>query len=776
MTQSARNAGAKGSAGSRAASRPAAARKAGAPDRVMATLALDEPVSRVKLVSSARAAALEKLGIASVRDLVNHYPRRYLDLTQVCTIAEATIGASCTMSGTVHAVKLKRPRPRLSLTEITLVDGTGTLIVTMFRQPWLADKLKPGMTLAIAGKVTFDYGFKRMTNPFLDVLSEAEDDGSDEGGAKGGAAVPRRAEGSIVPVHGATEKVPAAIMRNMVRNALEITSGMLDPLPLEIRCRYRLMSRGVALRCIQFPKTMDEVHQARRRLAYEELLLLELFMMQQARARTEGLQATAHVIDGAHMRALATALPFTLTDEQQRARDELLSVMAGPFAANHMLFGDVGTGKTVVAAHALAAAADSGGQALLMAPTEVLARQHEKSLAPLLDAAGVTHGVLTGSSTAAEREELLGRLASGELQVLIGTHALLEDAVVPARLTLVVIDEQQRFGVDQRERLLRKGEAAGLAADALFLTATPIPRSMALALFGNFTLSYLHHGPHDTANRTTSVVAKKDVGLSYDAARAQLEAGHQAYVVCPLIGKSAEERDAQASGGGRQGSEDEELAFPCVAIESDADLADDDVTAATKEAAFLQEKVFADYDVELLHGGMDAASKQDVMDRFARGEIDVLVATTVIEVGVDVPNATVMIIQDADRFGLAQLHQLRGRVGRGEAPGEVFLVSASQTDAALARLSAMERTNDGYELAAYDLSLRREGDIMGNRQSGAGVLRLVNVVRDGALIKCAHADARAIMEVDPDLALPDHAALAREIRLLFKDERVGAGG
>ncbi len=754
-------------AGSEAAKRRGAARSS-APDRVTATLSLDEPVGRVKLVSPGRAAALEKLGITTVRDLVNHYPRRYLDLSQVCTIAEAPIGSSCTLSATVHAAKLKRPRPRLSLTEITLVDGTGTLIVAMFRQPWLAEKLRPGMIVAVAGKVTFDYGFKRMINPFLDVLSEAE-------GAGGGAA-PRKVEGSIVPVHGATEKVPVAIMRNMVGNALEMTQGMLDPLPLDVRCRYRLMSRGMALQCIQFPKTMDEVHQARRRLAYEELLFLELFMMQQARARTKGMLAAVHTVDGPHLRALAEALPFTLTDEQQRARDELLAVMGSPFAASHMLFGDVGTGKTVVAAHALAAAADSGGQALLMAPTEVLARQHEKSLSPLLDAAGVTHGVLTGSTAAAEREDLLERLASGELQVLIGTHALLEDAVRPARMTLAVIDEQQRFGVDQRERLLRKGEPAGLVADALFLTATPIPRSMALALFGSFTLSYLRHGPHDAANRTTKVLAKKDVGLAYDAARAQLEAGHQVYVVCPLIGKSAEERDGLAVGGGRQGDDEEELAFPCVAIESDDDLADDDITAATKEAAFLQAKVFADYEVGLLHGGMDAASKQDVMERFSRGEIDVLVATTVIEVGVDVPNATVMVIQDADRFGLAQLHQLRGRVGRGEAPGEVFLVSASQTEAALARLAAMERTDDGYELAAYDLSLRREGDIMGNRQSGAGVLRLVNVVRDGALIECAHADARAIMEADPELALPDHVALAREMRLLFKNDRVGAGG
>lgn len=742
-------------------------------DRVAATLSLDEPAGRVKSVSPARASVLADRGIETVRDLVNYYPRRYIDLTNVCSIASAPIGQSSTLSGIVHAVKVKKPRPRMSLTEITLVDGTGTLMVTVFRQPWLANRLKPGMQLAVAGKVVFEYGFKRMTNPFLDVVGDApEADNAED------TAVPamKKVEGSIVPVHAASEKLSPTLIRRMVRNALDQVRGMLDPLPLDLRCRYRLMSRGQALACIQFPKTMEEARQARRRLAYEELLMLELFMMQQVHARSVGLYPTAHTVDGPHMRALEAALPFQLTDEQVRARDELLGVMAQPHPANHMLFGDVGTGKTVVAAHALAAAADSEGQALLMAPTEVLARQHAKSLAPLLEAAGISFAVLTGSTPASEREVILEGLREGSLQVLIGTHALLEDSVVPKRMTLAIVDEQQRFGVNQRDKLLEKGKGDGWAADALFLTATPIPRSMALALFGNFTLSYLKHGPHDDATRTTSVLAKKEVGTAYDAVRAQLEAGHQAYVVCPLIGKGSDERDALTAQGAKGEARDSAESFPCVSIESDADLVDDDVTAATKEAAFLQEKVFADYEVGLLHGGMDAASKQETMERFARGEIDVLVATTVIEVGVDVPNATVMVIQDADRFGLAQLHQLRGRVGRGDASGEVYLVSASQTEEAIKRLRAMETITDGYELAAYDLSLRREGDIMGNRQSGAGVLRLVNVVRDGKLIEAAHADALAIMGSDPELALPDHVALAREIRLLFKDERVGAGG
>ena len=335
-----------------------------------------------------------------------------------------------------------------------------------------------------------------------------------------------------------------------------------------------------------------------------------------------------------------------------------------------------------------------------------------------------------------------------------------------------MIDEQQRFGVDQRAKLLAKGAAP----DALYLTATPIPRTLALALFGDLTLSYIKHRPHAAAQRTTRVVAKQNRGEAYDAARAALARGEQVYVVCPLIGKDAEERDAKAAGKRTPQEGDAEEFHPHVAIEGEGDFADDNISAAVKEARFLQTSVFADYRVELLHGGMSSKDKQQVMDRFRAGETHVLVATTVIEVGVDVPQATVMIIEDADRFGLSQLHQLRGRVGRGSLDAQVFLVSASRQETALARLAAMERTDDGYELAAFDLSLRREGDILGNRQSGASTLKLVNVVRDGAVIEAAHEDARLIMETDPRLEEPDHVALGREVRLLFKGDHAVAGG
>ena len=726
------------------------------PDRLAATLALDESVGRVRLVSPARARALDGLGIRTVRDLATHFPRRYIDLSRKATVAAGVIGEQCTVEGAVHEIKLKKPKPRLTLVELSLVDGTGVLMVTCFRQPWLMDQVKPGMRIAVAGKLEFNYGFKRMTNPYLEVL-----DGE-------GAA-----EGMIIPVHPACEKISAAWMRRLVGNALEAVCGLHDPLPLELRAKYRLMSRGAALSCIHFPHAMDEVAEARRRLVYEELLLLELMLMRESRERTDGCEPVVHAVDGPRMAALAEAVPFRLTDEQEEAKRDILAALAAPQTANHLL-GDVGTGKTVVAAFALAAAADTGAQALLMAPTEVLARQHGKSLGPLFDAAGISWAVLTGSTPSAEREAVLARVAEGSVDVLIGTHALLEDDVAPRRLSLVVIDEQQRFGVEQRAKLLAKGDAP----DALYLT--PIPRSLALALFGNLTLSYLKHRPHDAAQRATFVHQKADRGHAYDAARAALARGEQVYVVCPLIGQDSGERDAKAadggSGGRRREADEEAYEYAAISIETDDDLEGDDVAAAAKEASYLQGTVFADYRVELLHGRMPASEKQAVMQRFRDNETQVLVATTVIEVGVDVPNATVMIVEDADRFGLSQLHQLRGRVGRGEKAAEVHLVSASKSDAALTRLSAMVDTDDGFELASYDLSLRREGDILGNRQHGASGLKLVNVMRDGAVIEAAHADAAAILEEDPNLELPAHRALAREVRIVYANDHVAQGG
>lgn len=716
-------------------------------DRLAATLRLDAPVACVTGVSSARAAALSSLGIHTVRDLVCHFPRRYLDMSTLTSIADARIGEKATIVATVHEAQVKRPKPKLDLTEVTLVDGTGTLIATFFRQPWLAKTLVPGTRVSVSGEVEFNYGFKRMTVPFLDRLEADE-----------------AAQGRVIPLHRASEKIPAGQMRRLVENALQAATPCYDPLPLELRCRYRLPSRANALHAIHFPTSMGEAAQARRRLAYEEVLLLELHLMRRSLAESKATPSFAHVVDGPALAALGCALPFSLTDDQRSAVDEILARMAQPTRMEHMVLGDVGTGKTVVAAHALAAAADSGSQALMMGPTEVLANQYAASLGPLLDAVGVPWTLITGSTPPQARDVALAGLASGEIAVAFGTHALLEDSVACKNCSLVVVDEEQRFGVEQRSKLASKGRGA----DVLLMTATPIPRSLALAVYGTMSLSYVRQVPFDRPPRKTHVVGFRERGRAYDAALAACKRGEQVYVVCPLVGEKKPE-DAK-SGKAAQDDFEEDVHF----IDSDADMPGTNAKAAQAEAAFLQAKTFSAYKVGLLHGRMKPDEKRRVMEEFRDGRIDVLVSTTVIEVGVDVPRATVMIVEDADRFGLSQLHQLRGRVGRGDLPGEVYLIATTSNDEAIARLSAMEQTDDGFRLAEYDLSLRREGDILGSRQHGASKLKLVNVVRDAALIEAAHADARALLDEDPDGRSEWARCLYHEVDSVFADESRGS--
>lgn len=721
-------------------------------DRLKATLSLEEGVGSLRGVSNARAVALSKLGIHNVRDLLTHYPRRYIDLTRMRTVASAQIGERCTIAGDVVGVRLKRPRPNLPIVEVSVNDGTATMIASFFRQPWIKDKVHEGQRIVVAGKTEFNYGFLRMANPFIEV--------QDAEGA--GMLV-----GRVVPVHPATAKVSPAQMRSLMKTACDGARGAFDPIPLSLRIRRDLMARGKAIYSVHFPASMDEVAQAKRRLVYEELLLMQLFLMRASRNRSNDADATSHVVDGPACRALRATLPFSLTDEQDRSVRDLLGSMALSRATSRMLLGDVGTGKTIVAAFGLAAAADSGGQAMLMAPTEVLAQQHYRNLAPLLERAGASCALLTGSTPKDERQDVLDGLRNLDVQVLIGTHALLEDDVVPAKLTFVAIDEQQRFGVGQRSCLLAKGAAP----DALYLTATPIPRTLALALFGGLELSYIRKRPMEGASRVTRVVRKSARGHAYDAAKAALARGEQVYVVCPLIGVGSEERAQRAANrlGFSSGDVDDERYVPPVVIDADADYLAGDAASAVKEARFLQEKVFVDNRVELLHGGMRSDKKQAVMQAFYDGDVDVLVSTTVIEVGIDVAKATVMIIEDADRFGLSQLHQLRGRVGRGSLDSEVYLVSASESEDALARLRKLEDSDDGFEVSEFDLSLRHEGDLLGYRQSGASILKLVDISRDGELVEQAHDDAAALLDADPDLEDASNAALARELRLVFGD-------
>lgn len=682
-------------------------------DRAERLAAHDLPAAGSRFVDASRAVLLEKLGVRTIGDLVRHYPFRYLDLTSTATLREARPGVETTVIGRVHQVQVKKPRPRLSVTEVSIVDGTGVLIGVWFNQPWVQTRFAVGEQVAFAGKVEIDYGLKQIKAPFVEKLGESAEDYR-----------PR-----VLPVHRATDGLTTGWLRRLIAAAVDDFADVPDHLPAALRIERGLVPLSHALSVIQFPQSMADAASARLRLAYDELLMLQLYMAMRRHALTREQAGLAHRVDGPALEALRAAIPFELTADQTRATTEILADMAEPRPMNRMLLGDVGTGKTLVAAQALAAAADTGSQAAMMAPTEVLATQYAEKVGPLLDAAGVAWTLLTGSTPAAKRREILAGLADGSISVVFGTHALLEQSVAFKRLTLSIVDEQHRFGVNQRLGLRGKGAAA----DLLVMTATPIPRSLALTLYGDLATSYLRERPHAKAGVVTKLTTIAGSGKAHAAVKKAVKDGRQAYVVCALVDES--------------------------------DLAE--AKAATREAERLRVEVFPTLRVGLLTGRMRPAEKADVMARFRAGEIDVLVATTVIEVGVDVPNATVMIVENAEKFGLAQLHQLRGRVGRGEHPGEVWLVSDARGKEARERLATLEETSDGFALAEADLRLRGEGQVLGDRQHGMPDLRLASLIDDLDLVELARKDAYALVAADPHLSAPEHGPLLREVRRTF---------
>ncbi len=685
--------------------------------RAEALTAWDSPVSVVRFVDDARTVALERLGIRTVEDLLRHYPFRFLDLTSTPTLAEVQVGSDATVVGRVHEVRVKKPRSRLTITEVGIVDGTGVLLGVWFNQPYAARRFAPGDRVAFAGRVQLEFGLKQIRTPFAEKLGEEDDP---------------TLTARVLPVHRATEGISTNWMRRLVAEALGQYSDVPDFLPARLRIERDLWPLTSALRCIHFPEESADAGHARRRLAYDELFVLQVGLAIRRHGLVDERKGVPHVLDGPALTALRDDPPFSLTGDQTRAVSEILADMASQRPMNRMLLGDVGTGKTIVAAHALAAAADTLAQAAMMAPTEVLAEQYALRLGPLLDTLGIPWTLLTGSTSSAQRSETLRRVAEGSVAVLFGTHALLEETVQFAALSLAVVDEQHRFGVVQRLGLRGKGEAV----DMLVMTATPIPRTLALTLYGDLDVSYLRERPSGRSaesNVTTTVMGPQLRPSAYERVRLAVRAGRQAYVICALVEESTA---AEAK-------------------------------AAVREAERLRADVFDDLRVGLLTGKMKPADKTATMHAFRAGAIDVLVATTVVEVGVDVPNATVMVVEDAERFGLAQLHQLRGRIGRGEHPGEFILFANPSTDEGRARMDAIATTADGFELAERDLVLRGEGQVLGERQHGLPELRLASLIRDADLLDQARADAVALVSTDPHLRTAEHLPLARELRRRF---------
>ena len=695
-------------------------------------LAWGQSAQQARYVNASRAKLLDTLGIRRIGDLLHHAPYRYLDLSNTSQLGPVQPGEA-TVVGSVYEVVKRKTRGRggkyLTITEVTLTDGTGTLIGVWFNQPWVEATYKKGQVLAFSGDIKYRNGLKQIIQPFVEKISDVVQAQEESGQTSAQTQNPQYSHmGKILPVHSTTEGLSVGWMRRLIAAAIDDYVPVSEYLPRSTLERRGLAPYAWALKTVHFPQKIDEIQIARDRLAYGELLDLQLLAARRRYRMTREVSGHVHTAFGQFHQSLSEQIPFNLTDDQSQAVMEILDDMAAAHPMQRLLLGDVGTGKTLVAAYALAVAADSGGQATMMAPTEVLAQQYAHKLGPLFDQIGLPWGLLTGSSSAQERALLLEGLAQGEIKVLFGTHALLEDEVRFKHMTLAIVDEQHRFGVQQRKTLHAKGEGA----DVLVMSATPIPRTLTLTAFGDLAASYLHTRPIAGAGINTKKCKFSKIAEAYDAIHAAVEEGRQAYIVCALIDESSK-IEAQS------------------AVQMMEELAAGE---------------FSNRKVEVLTGKMKPREKTQIMDRFRAGEIDILISTTVIEVGVDVHNATVMLILDADRYGLAQLHQLRGRVGRGKHPGEVWLISDSFSQAAKERFEALLSTDDGFRLAELDLEQRGAGEMLGTRQSGIAKLKFADLSKDIELIEAARQDAFALIDADPNLEGAELALLSVRIDAL----------
>jgi ATP-dependent DNA helicase RecG len=659
--------------------------------------------------------AAEALGIETVGDLLEHLPREHADRRETTPVNLLALDQDATVSVLVRSVAVRpmRQRGRWRI-EARVSDESGPLVAVWFGRPrFVADQFAPGQSLVLHGRY-------KPRNQFHVKEHEVVQNG-------GGVL---QSQG-LLPLYPTTEGLPRERIRNLMWRERERMHDVTEPLPARLRIAEHLPDRPAALRAIHFPEEPDDSAAARERLAFEELLLLELSLAARKRARAEGARAPVVHGSGELVDPWLAGLPFALTDDQRAAVERIDRDMASERPMQRLLMGEVGSGKTVVALHAMLRAAEAGHQAALMAPTETLAEQHMLTLDRLLGGL-VPIGLLTGSTPAARRREIMGRLASGELALVVGTHALIEPVVEFRSLAVAVVDEQHRFGVRQRAALDAKA-AAELAPHVLHMTATPIPRTLALTAYGDLDVTALRELPAGRKPVTTHAVdGARERARAYERAREEIGAGRQVFVVCPLV------------------SESETL----------------QATAATTEAERLAHTEFRDQRVALIHGQMPSRQKAEAMAAFAAGEADVLVATSVIEVGVDHPNATVMMIEAAERYGISQLHQLRGRIGRGEHPGVCILFG----DPSLPRLQALCAERDGFRLAEVDLALRGAGEVLGTRQHGLPVFRVARIPEDADLLQRARDRADELLKADPNLHEPENALLREAAAARFGSE------
>ncbi len=683
---------------------------------------LEQGLGALKGVGPKTAQAAAEADIRTVGDLLFHIPRRHRDL-RIRELGSLQPGETATV---LVEVQGSQPRPfrkgRLRMVSVKVGDGTGHVRATWFNQPWVASKLVPGTGLLLTGKYSGKGFAVREWEQASDgprALSEGE------GGAAGGGVLdpphpsPPAGEADLMPVHAATENLRPQKIREWVEEVVGWAPNAIEGLPAEMRARRGLAGVGDALRAVQLPRSIEDVEEARERLGFEELFLHQALLATRKRSHRTARPAPRFGKPGDLVSRWLDSLPFEPTGDQLKAFDEIEVDLDSGEPMQRLLMGEVGSGKTVVAVYSMLRALEAGHQAALMAPTETLAEQHAITLGRLLAEEATPFALLTGSTPAPRRREALDRLASNELGLLVGTHALIEPTVGFARLGLVVVDEQHRFGVSQRRALDEKG-VEGMAPHVLHMTATPIPRTLSLTEYGDLDTTALHELPAGRQPVSTHLVSEEQRGEAFEFLRRQLREGRQAFVVCPLVGES------------------EKVAGKAAAVEADR----------------LRSGELREFRIGLLHGQMHSNDKAEAMAAFAAHETDVLVSTTVIEVGIDVANATVMVIEGAERFGVSQLHQLRGRVGRGEHPSQCLLFAEEAGELAHKRLQAVANEADGFKLAEIDLELRGAGEILGTRQSGLPRFAVARLPEDGPLLMEAHREVLAMLSEHGSLADP----------------------
>ena len=672
---------------------------------------LNTDVRYIKGIGEAKAKSLGKLGIATLGDLINWFPRRYEDRREIKPISQLIPGEpACVSAMIVSEPKLSHIRKGMDLVKVRAVDDTGALDVTFFNQSWLKNQLRVGETYTFYGRAEGSLLRKSMASPIVEPEGRREH------------------TGRIVPIYPLTAGISQLLLSRAIRQGLDSCADILpDCLPDSVRQAHQLCRVNYAYENIHFPESPEALDIARRRLAFEELFFFAIGLkLLRSRRETVSVEPFQPV----DMAPFYNALPFTLTDAQRRCVEEAIADMQSGKPMNRLCQGDVGSGKTMVAAACVYFCVKNGRQAALMAPTELLAEQHYRGLAPLLERLNIRCALLTGSTTVKTKRSVTAQLATGEIDFAIGTHALISGGVAYADLGLVVTDEQHRFGVAQRTALAEKGEHP----HTLVMSATPIPRTLALILYGDLDVSVIDQLPPGRKPIETYAVTSAYHPRLYAFIRKQVEAGRQVYIVCPMV------------------SENDELP--------------DERKAVTEYAQKLQTEIFPDLKVAFVHGKMKATEKDAVMSAFAAGKTDILVSTTVIEVGVDVPNANLMVVENAERFGLSQLHQLRGRVGRGQHQSYCVLVSDNKNDETRQRLKAMTKTADGFKIAEEDLRLRGPGDFFGLRQHGLPGLQVADLGCDTRLLAEAQSAADGLLAEDP--ALTHHPATAERVRKLFQ--------